>query len=129
MNYWTIKVYSKDGKTRITDKWLKSLPAGAQAEITTTLRYLQTQELWGRPYSAQLRGKFSLIHELRIKWQRNQYRPLGFFGPNEDEFTLLIGAIEKGSNFEPKNAPASADERRKLVLGDKKYAIKYFKEL
>lgn len=129
MNYWTIKVYSRDGETRITDKWLKSLPVGAQTEITTTLRYLQTQKLWGRPYSAHLKGKFKQIHEIRIRWDGNQYRPLGFFGPNEGEFTLLIGAIEKGSKFEPKNAPAIANERRKLALREEKHAIKYFQEL
>ena len=126
MNYWTIKVFSREGKTRITDKWLESLPLGAQIEINIRLRYLQAIKLWGRPYSAKLKG-FPHIHEIIIKWKGNQYRPLGFFGRNKGEFTLLVGSVEKDSNFEPKNAPAIAEDRIKLVLGDEKYAIKYFK--
>ena len=125
MKYRTIKTFIKPNGETVKD-WVNEQPKGAQAEINTRLRYLETQKIWGRPYSAKLKGKFNKIHEIIITWNRNQYRPLGFFGSNKGDFTLLIGAKEKDSKFEPKNAPAMAEDRRKLVLKDGKYAIKYF---
>jgi len=128
MKYWTIKTFVTDSGRNVIKEWVKDQPKGAQAEINTRLRFLETQETWGRPYSAKLKV-YDHIHEIRIKWERNQYRPLGFVGPRVGEFILLIGAVEKDSKFEPKNAPSTAEERRKLVLKDEKYAVKYFDDL
>ncbi len=129
MNYWTIKVFSRDGNTRITDKWLKDLPLGAQVEIDRRLRYLQTLKLWGRPYSAKRKGLKNDIHEVIINWKRDKYRPLGFFYPEHGEFILLVGAQEKDWKLVPITADDIAGDRRKLVLRDRNYAIKYFKDV
>jgi len=130
MNYWTIKTFTTESGRKPVKDWMAQQPTGAQAAINIRLKYLQTQQVWGRPDTAKLKGKFKEIHEIRVKWQRNQYRPLGFFGPNNDDFTVLVGATEKGSKFEPKTAPEMADDRRKLVLKDgNKYAVKYFNDI
>jgi hypothetical protein len=125
MKYWTIRTFITDRGINVIKEWINDLPIGAKVEIERRFRYLETQKNWGRPYSAKLKG-FAHIHELRIKWNRTQYRPLGFFGPRPSEFTVLIGAVEKGSKFEPKNAPIIADVRRKLVLENDKHARTYF---
>lgn len=104
------------------------MPKGAQAEINARLRYMENLKIWVRPHSAKLKGS-KHIHEIRIKWQKNQYRPLGFFGPNDNEFTLLIGAVEKDSKFEPKNAIEISEKRYKHIMEDGKYIDDYFKEL
>ena len=50
-----------------------------------------------------------------------QYRPLGCYGPDRNEFTLLIGAKEIGSKFEPKDAPNKAMERQRLIFQDGRF--------
>ena len=116
MCYWTIKTFITSSGRNVIKEWVSKQPRGVQARINVRLRMLQTQQHWGRPYSEKLKGKYNQIYEIIITWNKNQYRPLGFFGPNQGDFTLLVGAKEKGSKFEPKKAPAIADDRRKLVL-------------
>lgn len=41
--------------------------------------------------------------------------PLDALIPTPGCITLLIGAVEKGSNFKPRNAPEVAASRRKLI--------------
>lgn len=125
MKYWTIKVYSNNGKVSAFNKWLKTIPKGAQMEINVRLRFLQTQQHWERPLAAKLKGVKD-IYEIRIKWQKTQYRPLGFFGPNSGDFTLLIGSKEKDRKFVPVDADEIADQRRNFILQGKGYAINYF---
>lgn len=129
MKHWIIKVFTTEGGTNVIKKWLKGLPVGAQVEIEARLRYLETQQLWGRPYSAKRKGAYNDIHEVIIRWNKNQYRPLGFFGPNQKEFTLLVGAQEKDSKLDPISADDIAEKRRKIVLEDSNYAKIYFTEL
>jgi len=76
--------------------WISSLPKKAQAKIDNRILVLQAYEgSWPPLYVSALKG-YKDIFELRIGFSGVQYRPLGFFGPGEREFTLLIGAIEKG---------------------------------
>lgn len=128
MKHWKIKVFIKDRGTNVIKDWLKDEPKKAQAVINTRLRYMETLQNWGRPYSAKRKGS-GHIHEIIITWNRNQYRPLGFFGPKEGEFTLLVGAKEKDWKLMPKEADAIAEQRRKLILEDGGNIDDYFKEL
>jgi len=127
MILWTIKVYSNDKETSALDKWFKNIPEEAWIEINTRLRYLRTQKIWERPWAAKLK-KVKDIYEIRVKSENVQYRPLGFFNTNLKEFTLLIGAIEKGNKFEPHDADKTAEKRRNLIVEGKKYAINYFND-
>jgi len=128
MNHWKIKVFINNRGTNVIKEWLKDLPKAAQAEIDNRLKYMQTLKTWGRPYSAKLKGS-DHIHEVRIKCQKVQYRPLGFFGPTDGVFTLLVGAREKDSKLEPKNAQKSAEERRELILTNERFIDDYFKKV
>lgn len=125
MRIWTIKSYIKDSGKDVIREWLNDLPTEAKVEIQRRFRYLETQTNWGKPDFKKLKG-YHHIYEMRITWQRNRYRPLGFFIPNSHEFVLLIGAVEKGSKFEPLHAPETAEVRRKQVLEGKNDARIYF---
>lgn len=59
--------------------------------------------------------------ELIIKLNKVQYRPIGWYGPGPREVTLLIGAIEKGDHFEPRNAAHIAIQRKQLVQSNRRY--------
>lgn len=61
------------------------------------------------------------IKKLRIIGRGSvQLRPMLCKGPidNNSEFTLLLGAIEKGSRLEPKNADALAERLRQEVAAN-----------
>lgn len=129
MKHWTIKTFITTSGKNVIKKWLKNQPIEAQAYINSRLRYLETQKIWNhRPYSAKRKGS-NHIYEVIITRNKVQYRPLGFFGANLDEFTLLVGAKERDWKLEPIDADEIAEKRRELILKDGKYAIKYFNDI
>jgi len=66
------------------------------------------------------------IQKLRVPG-KVQLRPMVCKGPIniENEFTLLIGAIEKQDKLQPKKADQIADKRRKDVITDEKRRTKH----
>ncbi|WP_321808059.1 hypothetical protein [Burkholderia sp. BCC1993] len=78
------------------------------------------RERWTRPDAAKLdpewKGGFREFFEFRFKADNVQQRPLGFFGPDDGRFALLLWAIEKGHKFAPKEAIDTCDKRRKSIL-------------
>lgn len=73
---------------------------------------------WRRPEFDLLSGKFREIGEVRLKVDKKQYRLLGFFGPGRSDFTLLVGSIKKGKNYDPKDALQTAVDRMSQVKAD-----------
>lgn len=116
---------TEGGRGVITD-WYATLAVEAQVDFDDRLRYLanSSQHLWERPKYAPLRG-YPKIGEIRCKANRIQYRPLGFFGPAEGQFTLLIGALEKDRKFIPKDAPEQAVRRKAIILADRSRIREY----
>lgn len=57
------------------------------------------------------------IKKIRVNGQV-ALRPLLCLGPihNDQEFTLLVGAFEKGGEFDPRNAVEMAADRREQVV-------------
>ena len=126
MKIWNFKVFVSDRGTKEIDNWLDSLPPKVKAKIKKRITYLEISELskWVRPYVAKLHGSDD-IWEIRVIFANVQYRPLGCFGPKENDFTLLIGAEEKGGRLEPIDAIRIAAERRRLILQDERYTDEY----
>ena len=107
------------GQNDIRD-WLVSLPKKAQAKIDRLILILRTYEgPWPPQYVSALRG-YEGLYELRVVASGVQYRPLGFFGPGAREFTLLIGAVEKGKLS--RRVCETAFRRRQEVLADRSRA-------
>ena len=63
------------------------------------------------------------IYELVFESKNIQYRPLGFYGPGEKEFTFLVGATKKGSKrkiqWQPRTAIQIATRLRPIVITDR----------
>lgn len=132
MNYWTFKFFHNEQRVDLIEAWLVSMPIEARAKIERRFAYLATikdKAGWKKPFAAKLQGlkKGSSIYEIRIAGDKVLYRPLGCFGPKEDEeFTLLIGAFEKSKGiFEPRRAPDIAIARCKLIHEDRRYIGEY----
>lgn len=112
MKYWTIKSY-KGSRNEIIE-WLNGLAPNHKQTIDAFIRRLEIIEKWDSKYFKPITG-YHGIYEIKIRYKKVQYRPLGCYGPGRKEFTLLIGAKEIGNNFVPKNAPKKAQERCKLI--------------
>jgi hypothetical protein len=117
MEDWKFKVFLKDKTTNVIADWLNGLPKEDRAKIRTRINYLKTaQPPWPKTFCKKY-VPYEKIYELLIQ----RYRPLGFFGPGAREFTLLIGAKEKGDKMIPKTAPETAESRRKLIIEEEGY--------
>jgi hypothetical protein len=125
MSNWKIKTFITARGTDVIQKWLDDLPIKAQVAIDERIRFLATLQHWERPFAAKLKG-YDDIWEVIVQSERVQYRPLGCFGPGEKVFSLLIGAVEKGNRFEPKDAPTTAEKRKNLVYQNERYLDEYY---
>lgn len=129
MNYWTFKVFINENGIDVIGKWLSNLPTEDRAKIRVRLKYMKTIKIWEPPIAKKLKGnKYDPIYEIRIHGNKVEYRPLGFYGPGEKNFTLLIGARKKSGkkkspSWEPLEARETAKRRYELIQQDKKKYI------
>ena len=117
---WTFRTYVGPTGVEAVKDWYARQSAKVQAGFdnrVANLRQMRPEE-WRAPYSKQLDGECDGLVELRFKADRVQRRPLGFFGPQRMEFTLLFFAIEKDGTFVPRDACQQALRRRDVVLFD-----------
>lgn len=132
MNCWEFKVFLNEKGIDVIGKWLAGLPPRDRAKIKVRLSYLKKTKKWGSKLVKKLQGKkFDPIYEVRISGRNVEYRPLGFYGPGEQDFTLVIGARKKSGkrkkpSWEPTNARETAKKRYELIQTDNnKYIGEY----
>lgn len=102
-------------KTDLIAEWLSELPKKDRFRIESILVFLASQRIWRNiPYVKKLTDCDD-IHEIIITYNNIQYRPLGCYGPEKDEFTLLVGATKKGKIWVPKDAKTIAKKMAKLI--------------
>lgn len=118
MIYWTFKTFINGHGRDEFKAWYDARTKKEQAKIDRLISHLKITKIWGRPYSGKLHG-YDELFELIIELNNVQWRPIGFYGPGKNEFTILTVAMEKGSKFEPKDAPDKAERRCRIVLNDK----------
>lgn len=126
MKEWTFRVFWDDGKVSDFLEWRKRLPHRARAKLDKIITYMEITKDWtNTKYFRPLSG-YEGIAEIRFFINNKQYRPLGCYGPKKGEFTLLVGAEEKGNRFRPLSAPETAKRRRLLVLREgERYTDEY----
>lgn len=119
MASWTIRCYLSGSGRDLFDADLRDQTVQAQAEFRSVLNGLRDEpgiEGWNRPNGFdRLSGKFRELGKLRFKANGVQHRPLGFFGPHNRTFTLLIWATERDGEWDPPNVRETALQRMKLV--------------
>ena len=127
MPTWTFKCFLSDRGENIVRTWLAGLPKKVALKIDIRIRHLANiKNLQGEPvYIKPLTG-YDGILEIRVVFGRVQYRPLCCYGPGQNDITILIGAIEKGDEFEPLDAPNIATNRRKSILEKRNRVCDYF---
>jgi len=113
------KCYVDAGGDDVIDDWYNELPAKAQAKFDTLLEHFRDNPntKWGSNHFKPLVG-YDGIFEIRFQVLNVLYRPLGCFGPQQAEFTFLIGAREQGDRFVPPNALEQAVARKMTIRLD-----------
>lgn len=115
---WRFSAYeTPSGRPEVQDDVDRFDDAGV-ANFETKVRYLAGTTSpgdWTEPQAKKLKGA-SGLYEIRFKANRCATRAIGFFGPNDDEFTILIIATHKQDVYKPHNAFETAISRRAQVL-------------
>lgn len=120
-NYWLRDHVSPTGRRDVRGDYDRASDA-VQAAFDAHWKLLQVRprDRWIRPDAAKLdpekKGGFREFFEFRFKAENVQQRPLGYFGPEAKEFTLLLWAIEKGNKFVPQDAVETCEKRRGAIL-------------
>jgi hypothetical protein len=119
LELWIFRCYVSPSGRDLFQVWYDDQTEAVQAAVDVALEFLvqRPRDEWRRPAFDLLSGKMRELGEIRFKVDK-QYRILGFFGPNASEFTMLIGASKKGSNYDPRNALETALERMGQVKAD-----------
>jgi len=111
---WLFKNFVNNRGDNEIRQWIDSLAKAVRFKIDARVRYLQSVRQLKYPYVEKWVGEDD-IYEMRVVFSGVQYRPLGCYGPERREFTLLVGAIEKGGQLEPRDAVKIAKARIKLI--------------
>ena len=122
---WTFQEYiNQDGEAPFS-AWLSEQEENAQAAIDQRILLMmalarqQWSAKWIKPYVGHEK-----LFELRITCNKIQYRPLGCYGPGNQEFTIVAGAIEKNWKI-PKSTIKVAMSRIGLVITDRRWVREY----
>lgn len=116
---WNIKCYvASNGSSQVQSAY-DSGSAALKAELEVELEYLKIRgrEEWRRPHAAKLTkcDDFRDFYEIRMYSDRVQQRPIGYFGPGANDFTILLWATEKGGKLYPENWCKKANRLRKEI--------------
>jgi|SRR5690554_2738259 len=129
---WKIKCYcSPDREKAKAQQEYDSGSFDLQAALDAELNYLRKlpKSDWRRPSAAKLtkgkKGDFRDYYEIRFMADKKQQRPIGYFGPGENEFTILIWAHEKGNSLVPNQWRTQADNARANLERDSSYAREF----
>ncbi len=122
---WIFKDFVSDRGENEIRRWLNTLPKKVIFKIDTRIKYLQEVDQLKFPYVEKWTGEVDLF-EVRVVFSGVQYRILGCYGERK-EFILLIGAVEKDWQLEPKNAVIIAKARMKLI-SKRRYICEHFEK-
>lgn len=127
MSCWVFKDFLSNRGDKEVRLWLDGLPKKARIKIEKRLQYLsQVKKLSSEPQYMKPYKGYDDIFEIRIVCDGTQYRPLCCYGPEPEEVTLLIGAVEKDWALEPAKAADVAVARKNLILSGKGKVCDFF---
>jgi hypothetical protein len=126
MAYWTIKVFVNDDGTDEIETWLRIQGKRILAKANKFIAHLEMEKEWRRPLFDKFQNHDKL-HEIRFRGPGNiQYRLIGYYGPQQRDFTILIGAIERGGKYTPRSALEIAERRIQLISEDERRSDGYW---
>lgn len=115
---WQFLTYVSSTGRRDVQKTIDRLSTQAEERFLAELRWLFETPIgeWHEPRAKKLRG-YDDLYEMRFVADKKQIRPIGYFGPSPNQFTILIWASHKQNVYTPQDALDSAERRRKEIRG------------
>ena len=111
---WVFKDFVSDRGENEIRRWIDSLPKAVRFKLDGRIRYLQGVQQLKYPYVEKWVGEKD-IYEVRVVFAGAQYRLLGCYGVGQKVFTLLVGAVEKSGQLNPREAVSTAKARMKII--------------
>ncbi|HUY39921.1 MAG TPA: type II toxin-antitoxin system RelE/ParE family toxin [Candidatus Binataceae bacterium] len=108
---WTFDDFLDSTGESVIEQWFAKIGVEPEAFIDRRLKAMMPMIQWPEKWVSKYKG--TNLFELRITFNKVQYRPLGCYAPDH-HFWLLAGAIERGKI--PKSDIDAATQRRRMVL-------------
>lgn len=132
MNPWTFWDCLSDSRRNVIREWIAGQPSGVGPRLKAALNALlleleQVRGPFDRSHGVgQLRGDTCKgLFELLLKVDRTQFRVIGCYGPRpRGEFTLLLGAVEKGNRFTNSEVCRTGQQRRAKIQ-DRRFIVEH----
>ncbi len=126
---WTFFEFLSSGGRRVIQEWIRDVaPRNREdelrAELDAMIRIMEVTQTFS-DYDWKQRRENRDIYEIRLFFERVQYRPLAFKGPASGEITLLMGAIEKSGRLQTKSAVETAAKRMNKCNQDRRRIAPY----
>lgn len=103
-------------------RWVADQPQGVRvrlrAKLNAILLELQRSEaprFTREDGVGQLRGPCRGLFEICLLVDKVQYRPIGCYGPGMRDFTLLVGATERGGELTPESVCWRGLQKKKHI--------------
>jgi len=124
---WVFGSFVEADGVSTVDAWYGAKSSEVRAAFDMALRHLRDQppSNWVRPFVGSLKRECSGLVEIRFKAGNIQHRPIGFYGPNRMQFTILEFAIEKDRKFVPASVCRTALRKKSEVISDPKRVAEY----
>ncbi len=120
---WVFKCYcrSSNGATGVDviNEWYDSQDEEVQAELDATLEFFTNRphDEWRRPRFDKLSGGTCRgLYEIRVKTSSGQYRVLGSFGMERNEFTLYIAFHKQRDSDTNKNCRVAQARKQEVSI-------------
>lgn len=123
---WTFYDFRAERGENLILAWLNGPGWPAKARLNAMIRHLSIVEgAFTRDDNVGVLRKTGPCYgehfiELRVRVSKVQYRPIGWYGPDNRSVTLLVGATERDDDFNPRNACEQAVTRKRLILADRR---------
>lgn len=97
----------------VIEHWSAHASTRAKAKFQQRLRFLRdrTSQHWHADYAHQL-ADADRIFEIKFEANNVAHRPLCMFGPERNQITVLLFAIEHNNKWRPPSAIATAITRK-----------------
>jgi hypothetical protein len=117
---WRYKTYASANGRSDVQKHIDRLNAQAKYRFEAELRWLRdlSPREWHEPHAKKLKG-YDHLYEIRFTANKVRQRPIGFFGPDPGDFTILVWATHKQDIYDPAEALDTAEGRRKSLVVSK----------
>lgn len=117
---WAYRTYVSPTGRPVVQQDIDRLTMEASVRFAAELRWLHEVPIqdWHEPHAKKLKG-YKALYEIRFTANKKAMRPVGFFGPDHGQFSIVVWAFKKQNIYEPSDAFDTAERRVKEIRDGK----------